>query len=400
MGMDNSNQLKFTSGNSLALIGLPFFLIGGLFTFVPIFVALFGRGQFNPGLIGGSLFGSIFFLIGALMIFYRSGVTLENKTRTVMQWRKFIVPLKTTVRNFNEFKWVVITREERHAKNSTYYVYPVRLSGAGQDIGIDTPASFSAARAKAEQAAKFIGLGIRDETGDKPIIREAGTLDESLRKRLQRTNQFSEPPQPLANNRIIVKTSSGEATFEIPAPGLTALNYISFVASLIVPGIFLTIFASNMKPKINFDIARLTKQSPELFFLGVVLLMVFIPFLLAVVTAITALARERLVVSYKKLSLERRYMIGSRHYEIPGDKLEEVEIANMATNERTSSLDARRKIISARSDNAIIEFGAGLNEQEREWLHNVIKYIIAAPAGQKLPNFALKSSLPNSPIRV
>ena len=183
-------NLKRGGGCFLAVFGTPFFLAGlGV-----IVLGLSGAMKSDDGSQAPLLmlipFGLLFASVGGALMFGRAGVRLNRREKSVKRWWGTVFfPLWSKTYPFDHFNVVTIVKEERRGKNSTYTVYPVRLSGEGEKIKVSEPGDYERARAMAEKTAKFLDLGIRDAGRGETVIREAWIF---IRIRAERTRASNE----------------------------------------------------------------------------------------------------------------------------------------------------------------------------------------------------------------
>ena len=198
------NRLSIKRGGGcLILFGLPF-LSAGIAVIVAALSGAMGSedGSAAP-LVFVIPFGLVFASVGAGIMFGRAGIEIDLTARTITTWWGLMVPFKSRTLPLERAKIVSINREVRRSKNSTYTVYPVRIEGFEKAIDIEEPRNYADARRRAEEIAKFMNLGVEDSTSGKKVVREAGTLDESLRERAERTGEDLKMPEapPNATNR-------------------------------------------------------------------------------------------------------------------------------------------------------------------------------------------------------
>jgi hypothetical protein len=361
-----SDRLEVKSGGGcLMLFGLPFFGMGLFVMSVPFWQ----EGGAGAGLVAVP-FGFIFAAVGAGIMFGRAGLIIDTRARTATRWWGLLVPFKRTTVPLDDIDAVTISREVRRSKNSTYTVYPVRLRAKGTDLDVKEQRDYEAARREGERFAKFLGVKMIDSGSGDTVVREAGTLDESLRDRLAREGRPAERPTEPAACRVTTQVAGTEATFEIPPRGFGIGDGIA-VAAL---GIFLTValgfFASIGGGALNEDtplplIAFVAVFA--LFFLG-------IPLIGLVGVISSTRARDRVTASPRELRLVRKMLLTTKTTTIPTDELEELRIGGATRRMST----ARGEVIIARSDRASIEIGAGLKPEELKWLHDVIKFLVTA----------------------
>ena len=349
-------------GGVISLFGMPF-LIFGLFAISSPVTGLMGDKHGSPPPWFFIVpFGSIFTLVGAALVFGRAGTILDRRARTVTSWWGLLVPFKKAVRSLNDFQAVTITHEIRRSKNSTYSVYPVRLEGDTNKLNIEEPHDYQQARGRAEEIAKFIGFGIVDRSTGEAVVRDADALDESLRARARRTGEQPAMPAPPTGCRIIMHQAGQETVFEIPARAnsamiLVPMTVIAVVFAIAFFGFFLPFFLN------------LKRGGPAWALLAV---FVFGLFTLPIVMIWRTLFRrlisaERVVITAHALQLDGSVFGKSDNNEIQLDRLEELEIKQAA-----------QSAVVARSDQQTLEFGAGLSQEELQWLRDAIHFHIVA----------------------
>ncbi len=388
-------------GGCLMLFGLPFLAAGILV----IVMGLLGKMNMEGGgpapLLLVIPFGLVFALVGAGLMFGRAGIVIDKRSRTVTRWWGLLVPFKSETFPVEKVKAVTISREVRTSHSSkggsrSYTVYPVRLAGAAKPVDVEESRDYEKARHRAEEVAKFLEVGLEDSSTGEKVVREAGTLDESLRDRYRREERPRERPEVPAGCRILSGASGSEATFDIPPKGFAVIEIIGMVlgaAFAFVPLIFLGPMFFGSSDSEGFDIE---KMWPLAVFLGVfMLLWLGFPLVMIVGTIKKATARVRLTVSPRELRLERRTFLGTKALLIPADELEELEVgaagsaglpsaragargaARMGAHP-VAALFGVRKVVTARSDRATLTFGAGLRPDELKWLRDVVLFIVTA----------------------
>lgn len=330
-------------GGCLILLGLPFLAMGLAMMFGPLSIFLGKSSSAGRDIMVVAITMPIGLLVagvGAWLVFGRNGTRLDRRERRIVTWWNLLGYEKRNEFDWNRAKHVAITAETRRSKNSTYTVYPVRIAGdGGMKINIQESQSYDQSRAKAEEIAKFLGLGVHDASSGQVVVREAGRLDESLQERAARTGRLPDPPVMPPNCRILHRVEGDEASFELPkdGPGCAAIC----VCVAVLSG---AVFALSFWP-------------PSL-------VIAIIALLLAGPLTKSALTRETAQVSSRVLRVVRRSPFGTKVQEIPAGELEEF-------------IDQKNCIV-ARSDELTISFGNSLNTEERAWLHGVANVILSS----------------------
>lgn len=192
--------------------GLPFLAFGVLALLAS--VGLIGREK--TVLPFGLVFGAGFSAIGLAIMTGRGGVVLDGPRRTVTKWWSVIGLRRAKETPVEDGGRVSLSREVRSSNKSSYTVYPVRLEGEGKPLELYTPQSFEDARAAAEQAAKLFHLDLVDRSKGAEIVRESGTLDESLRERYKRTGEGIHVPDPPPGTKVQFEVRDGELVLTLP----------------------------------------------------------------------------------------------------------------------------------------------------------------------------------------
>lgn len=365
--MYDPDELRYKRGGGvLIFFGFPFVAIGSTMAIAGLLgkVIQKGGGQASPWAVVP--FAMIFVVIGATMMFGRTGTILNRRERTVTTWWGLLVPFSRKTLPLKD-TWIYLKTETRKTKNGSYTVYVVRLT-SGMDLLLSEHRKYDPARADAERAAKFLGFGIADTSTGQMVRREAGTLDESLRQRLAREGTVPAMPEKPLECKVREAVEGDEAVFELPPGGRLLGLLIGAVA--IVPLIAFGLFMTSV-----FNSSGRNTQGIEVFYLfiaivgGALLLGVGLPVLKVLTT------RETVTVSTRGLCLKTRWLLGSTTKQIPADELEELAVSTQARNPLTGQSGP----IVARSDACTLQFGSGLSDPERRWLRDVILYLVTAP---------------------
>ena len=365
-------RLVYRSGGGwLALLGLPF-LAGGL---AVMFGALGSGGEAFEWLFA-VLFGGIFVLVGGAFVLGRAGTILDRRSGLATRWWGLLVPMRSKQFPLADFTAVRISREVRRSKNSTYTVYPVRLAGDGDAVKIGERRLPDKARELGEEVAKFLGLSLADSSLGTEVVREAGHLDESLREQAQRTGQALDVPEAPPGQRTAQSVVGDTLAIDIPPAGLRPGHVVATAVILIVP------LSIAIVSWVQFSGVRRPPAALTVAVAGIVGLLV----LLGVGGAAAMVhsrvkARTKVEVSPAELRVTRERLTGPRVTAISAEKLEELLIAGEGLLEGSTSGTSRlgrARVILARSDEASVAFGAGLSNEELEWLKAVIQKVVTA----------------------
>ena len=399
-------QLK-RGGGAIALFGLPFLAMGLFASFIFLSPP---EGWTTAGESWvGVLVGGIFTLVGAGLVFGRSGTILDRRRRVVTTWWGLLVPFSSTQYQVGRDALVSISREVRRHKNRTYEVFPVRLTGENLDVSFGEPGSFDLSRRLAEDVAKFFGLAIHDRSGSEEVIREAGTLDESVQARARRLHMAT--PLPAQPPRAVCTIQYGgphsTTVIEIPPAGIGSGHYAGLIGALIFAGfVFFMFLGPSLKDGFNGN-DWIFASFIGLFFMA-------IPVggaLLGMLSAVKSW--YRITVSPSMVEVFRQGIFGSTTTNLSAAEIEEIETTGLKTEDPDALTeqmlrDARNlteaqkekmrnmapKMIGAgkamgrysmdtgsvviRSDRASVELGVQLKRPEKEWLRSVIVHVLTA----------------------
>ena len=385
-GVDRDVLEMRSGGGALMIFGLPF-LAAGIFVIGASLGLWMKKGA--PPVFFALPFGGVFAAIGAAFVLGRRGVLVNVRDRNVVTWWGLLVPFRSTACALNQYDHVGLTREIRRSKNSTYTVYPVRLTGdEAKRISFGEPRNYKEARAGAEQLAKFVQLDLVDSSSGQAIRRGPNDLDESLREHAQRTRETIEMPDPPVSVRTKYDIAGTRITLELPPEGLGAQHVLLPMA--VLGGVIMAIVVLAGGPlKRFFDAPPPAKYIAW----GAALLTPLLLVGAALVTILSALrGHVRLVASRDGIQLCRCGVLFTSTTFIPSDELEELILpgtsAAAAQEEAIADADmpeamksvvtalarSRRgkKGIQARSDKVTVEFGKKLPEEELRWVHAVI----------------------------
>ena len=377
-------------GGCLILFGLPF-LLAGLFVMIASLGVLPIKGD-KPPLFFGIPFGAIFAAVGGAFVFGRGGVTIDTANKAVTSWWGALGLRKKTERPLDDFNRVTINKEVRRSKNSTYTVYPVRLSGEGKPINIEEPRDYKSARATAEELAKFVGKGILDTSSGEAVERDLESLDESLRDRARRTGETIEVPEMPPNMKSKCSVEGRQMVVEIPAEGLRPVMLLLLAVPLVIAAV---VFLSFIMPLLD------EKGMPDTFryvMIGFIsVFFILIPVLLIGGKMLSGVrGGTQVVASPDGLRIEQRTAFSKKVTEIPAVELEELlcpvarapaeaqrdldgsDMPQAAKGLLLALAQGAKGGIIARSDQQIVEFGAGLPANELRWIHAVLTKILTA----------------------
>ena len=338
------NKLVFRhSGGNEALAGLLILIVAiVIFVYLPSFLA-------NP--IGGFL--AVF---GTYFILKRISITFDIKAGKVTYWKGLLAVGFSTDYDLAKVKMVSLLRMVRKSSKSTTVEYHVFLEGdLAEPILVHIANAPSEGHHYAETIAKYLNLPMKDTSMGTEIIREAGTLDYSIRQQFEVAGK---KPELLAQPEKSISThtaTEGTHRLHIPPTGLSRW--------LIYQVILLTIL-----------LASLVFTSSMPFIVRLIGLCILAPIIKngLLPTFVSVLSATHIEVSPSKFIVERKGFLAASREEISADELEGLNVVGQPVGSGLQSLN-RGQYILARSDEKEINFGLGLENDELEWLVSVVK---------------------------
>jgi hypothetical protein len=401
----DSGTLELRSGGGcLSVFGLPFLLAGLFVMQIPLgLIPVEG----SPGPLPSVfvvLFGSVFAIVGAGLVFGRSGIILDRGRGRIVQWWGLLVPMKRKEYLLDAIRQVEMDFSRGDSDSAA--TWPVRLFGEGipKPIAVVQPMSFAEARQVDEELSRFLRKPLVESSTGERVTRDPDHLDESYRDRARRTGEAVAvvPPEPPGMRSRVERTGEG-FILHISGPPMSGLHYLPVLFPLAFAGAVAWFFLP----------AILTLPMPEFIryvFLGFIGL-----FFIAgpVVSALLNVLRlknqfERITVTKAFLRVEALKQGKRTIVEIPVDEMEDlvapttralmdtlevpgmkkVPLGNTGTPRMPDGRPVPRFILSlmkmegsrgitARSDKAVVEFAGGLDEAEVAYLFAIIRKTIA-----------------------
>ena len=379
MPLPDSNPnlwLHRTGGGAASLFGLPFFLVGvGVITLTLIPHEV--RGGDHLPLYFGLPFGALFAAVGGAILFGRMELIIDRSEGTVIKdWKLLSKTVYEQRRELKEFDRIRLNSEIRRSKNSSYTVYPIRLEGdSAEAFSISEGRAKGEARTQAESLATFLSLPIYDELSGSVRIRDADTLDQSIREKFLSGEESNEIPDPPARMKSRVDYDGNSLQVQIPPPGFNAGFLIAFTAIAFFELIFIFSFAIPIFS--NFE-----SDSPALIFI-----IIFGFFFLGIPTLIllgllgnTFLATQSVSVSNQTLSVTKGWPL-RKSSNMPRNRIEEFVIGARSKsqgNKKSIFNIGPGKEIQAVSDDTTLSFGSGLSDDELAYIHALAKGILVS----------------------
>ena len=379
-----------SGGGCLSLFGMPFLLAGLIIMLIPLGVIPFEEQPEGP-LVSALivLFGSVFAAVGAVLVFGRGGIILDRGRGRIVRWWGLLVPMRRVEHRLDAIRQVEMDFSSGDKDSAD--TWPIRLAGEGvpKPITVAQPTAFSEARRVAEELARFLHKPLVDSSTGERMTRDAEHLDESWRDRARRTQEAAAPmpPEPPGMRTRIERTDGGYV-FHIPGPPLYWFHYL--------PVLFPVGFAAAVAW--FFLPALLTLPMPDwvrYFALGFIGLFFIAGPVLSALLHVLRLRNqfERVTVTKAFLRVEALKQGKRSAAEIPVDELEDlvaptakslmdsvevpgmkkVDLGDTGTPRMPDGRPVPRLLqsilkmagsrgITARSDKAVVEFAAGLDE--------------------------------------
>lgn len=348
-------EKKF-GGGLVSLFGMPFLLVGlGILFFV---VPKAPEAQ-----IFLVIFGSIFALVGSLIVFGRKVIKIDKTRNLVTTWVGLLVPFKTTTYRLSNTGKVTISKEERSSKNSNYIVYPVRLITDSDKIEIFEPRTYEEAHTEAEAIAKTCHYDIEETISGKHSTVEFNKLDESFTDRLKRTGESLKQVDAPEKMKLLILNQSSPLKIVIPGSSMFPIFFKS-----LIPMAFIGYFYYSVSNTGNGDtFSENSGAKPFIIFLGFFLIVtVIIPLFFSLKKHHTAIMVE---VNNALITLHYKTLFKVEVIEIPTTTIEEISIAEVyGTNSRRGSQG-----VQIRSDHHIANLGGNLSYGEQKYLTYLIQ---------------------------
>ncbi len=364
------NKLEFRSGGGcLMLFGLPFFLAG----MAVIVGSILSVGKEGFAALIGIPFGGLFALIGGGLMFGRSSTTFDKRTGKLTSWSGALGIGSTTEYKLEEIKIVTLSKEVRGSGKNRRTVYPVKLEGLPEPFELEASFNANDGRSLAEDVAKFLDLAMKDTSAGAEVIREAGTLDFSIRQRFEADGYVPElAPKP--SNAKATHTAMGTThKIHIPATGFHVGHYIQIGIGVFIGGFMglgmIPVFLEGDMP-----------TGLRLVIVAVFGLFAAIPFLAVSGSAFSsAKSVTDIEVTPMKLIVNTKGLISTSRQEMAANDMEELEIAGRPTGGRPNVIAFfGGRSIMARSDEKTIAFGSGLSDEELDWLISIVEVAVCS----------------------
>lgn len=393
-----------SGGGCLSLFGLPFLLAGLFVMQIPFGWIPVENSNAMPWFFFIP-FGGIFVLVGGGLVFGRKGLSLDRRKGVMVEWWGPMVPLKRKGQVLDNVKRVSLCKNSGDSDSPA--TYPVKLEGdAIQDVAIFAPTEYQEARRFAEELSRFLSRPLADFSSGVRIEREPGRLDETFLDRVRKgVEDAGGLPAPPPDMKSRVKETAQGIEIEIPwLPRNPVPRWLQIVLPLVFVGVAAYFFVPFLKlpapPAVRY------------FFAGFFLVF----FVLGPLVSILRLKNRRkaggtkVSVTPEQVVVEESRGGKQRTTMIPAEEIEDFDLPteravrdSMETPFRhyhladtgvprlpdgrpmPRILSALMKLvtspgISIRSDEAWVQFGSGLAEDELRYLYALIRKVLARGA--------------------
>ncbi|MDQ8183836.1 hypothetical protein [Pelagicoccus sp. SDUM812005] len=369
--LDSNVFEKKYGGGCACLFGLPFFL-AGLGVIVATILIAIGEIDGDLPLFFGLPFGGIFVAVGAGILFYRSGLRIDKGQGEVASWWGLLVPLRTKRYALGDIELVTITHEIRRSKNSSYSVYPVKLTlKKGGELKVTEERKGSNSRREAEAIAKFLEVDIVDRSGAGEVRRKHVELDMSVKDRFRKGLLRNDIPEVPFGMRSKVEFDEYSLSVKIPPLG--------FRPWLLVPTLGVAVFLAF--PFFGMLLPFLNDQESvdgfSFLFVGFIALFMAAPLSFVLRMWIGALkVSESFQVDRHRLVHERGWLLKKR-VEIEAEEIEELSSGLVRGNSRRP-FNLQGHPIQLQSDRMDLKIGAHLEKEESEYIVALMKAVLVS----------------------
>lgn len=373
--MYNSNVLKIRHGGGCfaTCFGVPF-LLSGLFSIAsPWLSGITWEGGKPPPLYFILPFGAIFATVGGLFVFGRAGVDLDARRRIASVWWGLIFPIGRKEIPLPDEMQAAIEKKLRRSKNSTYWVYEVKLDLPDRQVDVDQDRDWLKARRRAEEVAKHLGIGMVDRSEGEGVLVESGDLDKPLAERLRESGSAFDFPPPPPNCRTKVELLPNGISLMIPARGwFPPLVFAGLVWGAVTPGIIMIVLKGYQERGDSTNYWLI---------LPFCLLLVFLPGMVIFTSILRRGAGSAEVeLDFRRLVVRTGPRFLRRELEFSLSEIEELilyEDRGDWGDPFVDKLALQNRYIRIVSDRKAVDVGRGLPIEELRWLHELLRGLLA-----------------------
>ena len=394
--------LEAREGGGLACVfGLPFLAAG-------LFVTLIGTGVLRvqnaaelpwwawPLLL---FMGLAFVAVGSALVLGRSWTRLDTSRRRILKQWGLVAPMRTEETDLRDFNEVCLRFHAGDSDSVDRYPVLLRAARGGSDLEIYSSTNYGEARERAVFLARFLKLPLTDTSTEHPELLHAVPGQEALRPTFATAESAPQAFRPQFM-RSQVEESGESAQITIPGPGFR----LAMLLGLVIPFGILAYATTGLIP---FFRRTHTPEPVQHAFLGF-LLFVFgvLPLLSFAHKVLTALrGHTRMIISPEGLTIENRGALFTRRTRIPAAeilgldystsggllararseaerRLQQGSVQPWQMGARPDSLPswveklarlAKSKGITVKSKAGLLNFAAGLPDDEVGYLYTIVK---------------------------
>lgn len=364
----SGEQISFRQGGGIFVLRGIMLACGAVgFVFIDLMARpVDGGGEAWPEWIPIG-FGALGVLLGLYMALARDGQIIDRAKREVERWDGLPWPIVRKRYALGAPKWVYIGRALRAGGDGTKQAYPVSLKLPDKAVEFGAPFTVSKAYAIARQIAEFLNLGIRDGSSGAEIEVPADLVGQPLRDRLQHSAETWRQPIPPIDLNIDVEHMHGATSYSQPVRGWRshrARMRARMGVLLVLFGVLATI---GQLISLELKIDNIWKGVFIAFFFSFVVGMPVIAFV--VQSFVLARLCERVDVTHDTMRIHTDRFVGTRDVTIPLDELQGLHV--------WTNMSGKEKAILAWSERVDCQFGRDLNDDERAWLVEALRHVIA-----------------------
>ncbi len=348
-------------------LGAIFFVIG---SGIIIGCYLGEVDEWAPYIVAG-----IFALLGLVMMLYRYDLHIDLVGRSWGLRKGFVWNVTEDHGDFTAFDSLSFKRERRSSNKSSYTVWVVYLEWVEdksyKPINLGEWRNEAEAHGQLEQFAKSLDLKMVDMTGDTPVEIDPDDADLSLKDKAQMRREAGE--QDGTGLEVLAsQPPGGKVNIDVDMDGV---HIIYPRGSNKAAGCFF-LFFSLFWNAITWTFVVMVLFFPDEIEGDIplwVAALFMLPFIaVGIGTFLGAMyaffAQEHLRISPERVVQYWQFLGERSRKELVGDEIEEVKLAR----------DQASTAINIRSDAGIINTGADLKTDEREWLATVVERIVSS----------------------
>jgi hypothetical protein len=388
-------------GGLISVFGLPFLAAG-------LFVTLIGTGVLRvqnaaelpwwawPILL---FMGLAFVAAGSALALGRSWTRLDMSRRRILKQWGLLSPMKTEETDLRDFHEVCLKLHGGDSDSVDRYPVVLKAGMGGKDLEIYSSTNYGEARERAVFLARFLKLPLTDASTEHPELLHSVPGQEALRPAFAAAESAPQAFRPQAM-RSQVEESGESARITIPGPGFR----LAMLPGLVIPFGILAYATSGLLP---FFRRTHTPEPVQYAFLGFLLFLFgVLPLLSFAHQVLTALrSHTRIIISREGLTIENRGALFTRRTRVPAAdilgvdystsggllaaarseaerRLQQGSVQPWQAGARPGSLPgwveklarlAKSKGITVKSKAGLLNFAAGLPDDEVGYLYTTVK---------------------------